>query len=61
MKQQTDLLQVKCSAEIKHYLAVLKKVYKVNPSQFVRDAILEKLKNDVPKLRTKKNTEYCPF
>lgn len=59
--KNTELLQVRCSREIKHYLNVLHEVYKINSSQFVRDAIVEKLKKDVPLLRKEKNKIKMPF
>ena len=43
------------------YLIVLSEKYKIKRSDFVRNAILEKLKRDVPKLRESKNKVHCPF
>ena len=61
MKHFTELLQVKVTPEIDHYLTVISKKYKVKRSDFVRKAILEKLKRDVPKLREAKKKVFCPF
>ena len=43
-----------------HYCEVLKKVYKINPSQFIRQAFIEKLIKDIPKIR-EKNNKKIPF
>lgn len=64
MKQYTIIKQVKISKEQQHYLDVLKSTYKVNPSFFIRNAIIEKLKRDIPELRKKykeKDKFVCPF
>jgi hypothetical protein len=39
---------------------VLKEVYKINPSSFIREAFQEKLKKEIPKLR-ENNKEKLPF
>ena len=44
-----------------HYLDVISDVYGINQSKFIRLAILEKLKRDVPKLRENKKKEVLPF
>ena len=61
MRQNAEILQIRVTDEIVHYLAVISTKYKVKRSQFVRDAIIEKLKRDVPKLRIESKKEYCPF
>ena len=61
MKKLTELLQIKITAEMDRYLIVLSEKYKIKRSDFVRNAILEKLKRDVPKLRESKNKVHCPF
>jgi hypothetical protein len=64
MKQYTITKQVKISKEQQHYLDVLKNVYKINPSSFIRIAMEEKLKRDIKELRKKhkeKNDFVCPF
>lgn len=61
MKQLTELLQIKITPEMDHYLTVLSEKYKIKRSEFVRNAILEKLKRDVLKLRELKKRVYCPF
>ncbi|MCP4053632.1 MAG: hypothetical protein GY739_11295, partial [Mesoflavibacter sp.] len=37
------------------------KSYHVDVSQFIRDAIAEKIKRDYKELIPKKEVEYCPF
>jgi metal-responsive CopG/Arc/MetJ family transcriptional regulator len=61
MRQNPEILQIRLPSETIKYLSVLTVKYKVNRSQFVRDAIMEKLKRDVPKLRIESNKEYLPF
>lgn len=34
-----------------HFCEVLKNVYKINPSQFIRQAFVEKLEKDMPTIR----------
>ena len=60
MKKLTELLQIKITAEMDRYLIVLSEKYKIKRSDFVRNAILEKLKRDVPKLRDSNNNVHCP-
>lgn len=43
-----------------HYCEVLKNVYKINPSQFIRNAFVEKLQREMPKIR-ENNKEKLPF
>ncbi len=58
LKQKVIML----SDEEMHYCEVLKKVYKINPSKFIRDAFVEKLKNEIPKIRTEFNSNKdLPF
>ena len=61
MQQLTETLTIKITPEISDYLEVISKKYSVKRSEFVRKAIIEKLKRDVPKLRLKKEKECCPF
>jgi len=61
MIQNTEILQIRITPEIKHFLEIISKKYKVKRSDFVRKAILEKLKNDIPKIRQQNKKEYCPF
>lgn len=56
LKQKVVML----SEEELHYCEVLKNVYKINPSQFIRLAFLEKLKRDIPKIR-ENNKVKLPF
>jgi len=49
MKLKTK--QIRLSDSEYHYCDVLKNVYKINPSHFIRQAFVEKLKKDIPKFR----------
>ena len=42
---------VRFSEKELHFCEVLKKVYKINPSQFIRQAFVEKLERDIPTIR----------
>jgi len=44
-----------------HFCEVLKKVYKINPSHFIRQAFVEKLKKDIPKFRAESKKIKLPF
>lgn len=47
-----------------HFLSILKEKYHIKINRFVRDAIMEKLQKDVPKMRKeyeKKNKLTIPF
>ena len=65
MKQLTEIVRFRFTKEIVNYLHVLKTVYHIKTSQFVRDAIIEKLERDMPKIRNdykKKQSKIClPF
>jgi len=61
MRQYTEMYSFKTSKFQAHCFEVLNRVYKINPSSFIRIAIEEKLKRDIPKLRESRNKEYCPF
>ena len=61
MRQQTEILQIRVTPEIIHYLDVLNKKYKIKRSQFVRNAIVEKTKRDISKIREENKKEYLPF
>jgi hypothetical protein len=58
MKLKTK--QIRLSESELHYCDVLKNVYKINPSQFIRMAFREKLKRDIPKIR-ENNKVKLPF
>ena len=60
MKKYTQRQVVMISEVQKESLETLK-AYNVNISQFVRQAIKEKLKKDWKGIKEKKNKEYCPF
>lgn len=59
--QKTDFITIRVNDEMRHYFDVLSEKYRVKRSQFIRDAILEKLKRDVPKIRIANKKSDCPF
>lgn len=64
MRKYTVLKQVKITPEQNHYLEVLSKIYSINASQFIRQATIEKLQRDMPKIREKyreRFEEKLPF
>jgi len=61
MQQLTEILTIKITPEIINYLEVISAKYKVKRSDFVRKAIIDKLKRDVPKMRTLNKNKPCPF
>ena len=64
MIQYTELIQVRISEKQKYYLSVLHEKYKINSSQFIRQAIEEKMQRDVKNIRIKfkeDNSVKCPF
>lgn len=54
-------VQVKLSEKEAHYLDIIAKKYHYKRSQFIRDAIFEKMQRDVPKLRELYKKAECPF
>ena len=63
MKQYTEILQIRVSKDMNNWLSILEQKYKKKKCTFIRDAIIEKFKNDVPILRLQKKsiTTDCPF
>ena len=59
--QKSDFITIRVNDEMKHYFDVLSEKYHVKRSQFIRDAILDKLKRDVPKIREQNKKSDCPF
>ena len=59
MKLKTK--QIRLSDSEYHYCDVLKNVYKINPSHFIRQAFVEKLKKDIPKFRAESKKIKLPF
>jgi len=53
--------EIRLSKEELHFCEVLKKVYKINPSNFIRQAFIEKLKRDIPGIRERNRGKDCPF
>ena len=64
MQINTELINFKTTKEMRHYLHVLKTVYKINKPDFIRQAVIEKLQRDVPEIHRKhkeKDFVYLPF
>jgi hypothetical protein len=51
MKQYTIIKQFKINKQMAHYFNVLEKTYNINNSQFIRQAVEEKLSNDMKEIR----------
>jgi len=60
MKQYTERQTIMISKTQSNSLKILKS-YNVNTSQFIRQAIKEKLKRDWKGIKEQKNKDYCPF
>ena len=61
MKQLTINYSIKIS-EIQHKtLTNLKQKYKINPANFIRSAIAEKLQREKLEIKQKINKSDCPF
>jgi post-segregation antitoxin (ccd killing protein) len=60
MEQYTEITTIKLSKVQKQTLGKLRE-RKVKVSQFIRDAISEKLKRGASELIVKPKKEYCPF
>lgn len=58
--QKTIIHKVRLTTQQSNSLKVLKS-YDVNVSQFIRQAIKEKLLRDWKGIKIKKEKEYCPF
>jgi hypothetical protein len=61
MTKRSVRYEVRLSEEERRWLTVIKSIYRINPADFIRDAIIEKMKQDVPKLREKKQKITMPF
>lgn len=61
MAQKPNILQVRISEDIQHYLDVIEQKYSFKRCDFVRIAILEKMQRDAPKLRKKYLKSDTPF
>ena len=59
--QKSEFITIRVNDETRHYFDVLSEKYHVKRSQFIRDAILDKLKRDVPKIREQNKKSDCPF
>lgn len=60
MKTYTKIKVLRIS-ETQHNTLVKMKSYNVDVSQFIREAIKEKIKKDYKELLQKPKIEYCPF
>jgi hypothetical protein len=60
MQKHTERYEVKLTKEQRSSLEILK-YHDVNVSQFIRDAIREKIKREWPKIKESKNKNKCPF
>jgi len=58
--QKTKIHKVRLTQEQSESLKILKS-YDVNVSQFIRQAIKEKLSKDWKSIKEKKERIYCPF
>jgi hypothetical protein len=58
--QKTVIHKVRLTKEQSDSLKILKS-FDVNLSQFIRQAIKEKLQRDWKGIKEKKTKEYCPF
>lgn len=60
MQLYTEIVTIKISKSQRQTLAKLKD-RKIKISNFIRNAIAEKIKRDAQELIVKPNTEKCPF
>ena len=58
--KKTHIHKVRLTEQKYNSLQVLKS-YNVNTSQFIRQAIKEKLQRDWKSIKEQRNKEYCPF
>jgi hypothetical protein len=58
--EKTHIHKVRLTEQQYNSLQVLKS-YNVNTSQFIRQAIKEKLQRDWKSIKEQRNKEYCPF
>ena len=65
MKQYTIIKQFKINEEMSHYFNFLNKKYNINISQFIRQAVIEKMQKDMKGIREKHKLKDdiidCPF
>lgn len=57
MTYKTTYIRIRVDSDMKQWMKSLKKYYDINQSQFIREAIIEKMQKDVPKLRLKKESD----
>lgn len=58
--EKTHIHKVRLTEQQFNSLQVLKS-YNVNTSQFIRQAIKEKLQREWKSIKEQRNKEYCPF
>lgn len=58
MKQYIIIKQFKITKQMAHYFEVLEKRYNINNSQFIRQAVEEKLGRDMKEIREKYKEKY---
>lgn len=65
MKHYPHTLKFRHTSEMAHYFKVLRGRYHINIAKFIRQAILEKLQRDMPKIREdyekRTNNQVLPF
>lgn len=63
MTKKSNNLQVKVDDDMILWLSILKNKYHIKTGDFIRNAIVEKMKRDISTLRLKKQSEdnFCPF
>ena len=59
--KKSDFIVIRCDSEMKRYFDILSQKYYIKRSHFIRDAIIEKLKRDIPKIRERSKKSDCPF
>ena len=60
MRQRTVKYTIRLTEEERRWLTVLKSKYRINPADFIRDAIVDKMRIEVPKIR-ESNKIKLPF
>ena len=63
MNQLSKNYTIRLNKDLSNWLDILETKYNIKKSEFIRIAIVEKMKRDIKQLRLKKESEknYCPF
>lgn len=63
MKELTKNKTIRISTDLYNWLNILESKYHIKSGEFIRMAIVEKMKRDISTLRMKKESDknYCPF